>query len=123
MPRGWYLAQGMFPLGYSSSDDDEGPCELPNGRLVCGPHGLVQCGKCCSDYSFMDDILGEDCGDLVDEEDDEEDDDEAIIVPSSGSDLVKGTGLIFPSKFRPPLSSSTPMELFRGRFHFMDIIR
>ncbi len=40
MPRGWYLAQGLIPLDYSSSDD-EGPCELPNGRLVCGPHGLV----------------------------------------------------------------------------------
>ncbi|KAM3428319.1 hypothetical protein NHJ13734_008654 [Beauveria thailandica] len=120
MPRGWYLAQGLFPLGYSSSDDDEGPCELPNGRLVCGPHGLVQCGKCCSDYSFMDDVLGEDCGELEDDENDDEDYD----VPSSlGPDLVRGTGLIFPSKFRPHLGSSSPMEEFRGRFRFMNLIR
>lgn len=69
MPRGWYLAQGLIPLGYSSSDDEEGPCELPNGRLVCGPHGLVRCGKCCVDYSFMDDVLGHD-GEDEDEDDD-----------------------------------------------------
>ncbi|KAK6221388.1 hypothetical protein LQW54_001489 [Pestalotiopsis sp. IQ-011] len=60
MPLGWYLAQGLIPLGPSSSDDEEGPCELPNGRLVCGPHGLVVCGKCCSDYSFMEDVLSND---------------------------------------------------------------
>ncbi|KAM3559456.1 hypothetical protein MY1884_003452 [Beauveria asiatica] len=120
MPRGWYLAQGLFPLGHSSSDDDEGPCELPNGRLVCGPHGLVQCGKCCSDYSFMDDVLGEDCGEL---EDDENDDEDYDVPSSSGPDLVRGTGLIFPSKFRPHLGSSSPMEEFRGRFRFMNLIR
>ncbi|KAI1426563.1 ribonuclease H-like protein [Xylaria sp. FL1777] len=74
MPRGWYLAQGLIPLGYSSSDDEEGPCELPDGRLVCGPHGLVSCGKCCSDYSFMDDVVGEDEYEDEDEEEDNEDD-------------------------------------------------
>ncbi|KAM0807057.1 putative Ribonuclease H-like domain-containing protein [Seiridium cardinale] len=56
MPLGWYLAQGLYPIGPSSSDDEEGPCELPNGRLVCGPHGLVTCGRCCTDYSFMEDV-------------------------------------------------------------------
>ncbi|KAI0817158.1 hypothetical protein GGR55DRAFT_673000 [Xylaria sp. FL0064] len=56
MPRGWYFGQGLIRLGYSSSDDEEGPCELPDGRIVCGPHGLVCCGRCCSDYSFMDEI-------------------------------------------------------------------
>ncbi|KAI1277423.1 ribonuclease H-like protein [Xylaria sp. FL0933] len=68
MPRGWYLGQGLIPLGYSSSDDEEGPCELPDGRIVCGPHGLVCCGRCCSDYSFMDDI-----DDEMDDEDVDED--------------------------------------------------
>ncbi|KAM4056494.1 RNase H domain-containing protein [Hirsutella rhossiliensis] len=97
MPRGWYLAQGLVPLGYSSSDDDEGPCELPNGRLVCGPHGLVRCGICCSDYSFMDDVLGED---IEDNEEDDEDHD-----------------------FRHPTSPLRPMELFRGRVRFMNIVR
>lgn len=130
MPRGWYLAQGLIPLGYNSSDDDEGPCELPNGRLVCGPHGLVQCGRCCSDYSFMDDVLGEHREVLEDDEKDDEDHDlapvaapSAIGVPSLGSDVVRGTGLVFPSKFRHPVSPLRPMELFRGRVRFMNIVR
>lgn len=60
MPLGWYFAQGLIPLGPSSGDDEEGPCRLPNGRLVCGPHGLVVCGKYCSDYSFTEDVLSND---------------------------------------------------------------
>ncbi len=130
MPRGWYLAQGLIPLGYSSSDDDEGPCELPNGRLVCGPHGLVLCGRCCSDYSFMDDVLGENREELEDDENDDEDHDLAPVetppsigVPSLGPDMVRGTGLVFPSKFGPCVSPLRPMELFRGRIRFMNIIR
>ncbi|KAI0103203.1 ribonuclease H-like domain-containing protein [Nemania sp. FL0031] len=71
MPLGWYLAQGLIPLGESSSDDEEGPCELPDGRLVCGPHGRVVCGRCCSDYSFMDEVLN---GDNEDEDEDEDED-------------------------------------------------
>ncbi|KAH6646102.1 ribonuclease H-like domain-containing protein [Truncatella angustata] len=79
MPLGWYLAQGMVPLGPSSSDDEEGPCTLPNGRLVCGPHGLVTCGRCCTDYSFMDDVLSEeDEHGRVDDDDDDDDDDEVV---------------------------------------------
>ncbi|PCD21527.1 hypothetical protein AU210_016487 [Fusarium oxysporum f. sp. radicis-cucumerinum] len=31
--------------------------ELDNGRLVCSFHGLVICGHCCVDYSFMDEAL------------------------------------------------------------------
>ena len=54
------MAQGLIPLGEASSDDEEGPCELPDGRLVCGPHGLVVCYKCCSDYNFD---LSDDSGD------------------------------------------------------------
>ncbi|KAI1439017.1 putative ribonuclease H1 [Xylaria sp. CBS 124048] len=44
------------------------PYELPDGRLVCGSHGLVICGKCCVDYSFMDEINGEDEGGYEDDE-------------------------------------------------------
>ncbi|OIW33173.1 RNase H domain protein [Coniochaeta ligniaria NRRL 30616] len=62
MPLGYYLGQGLIPLTASSSDDEEGPCELPDGRVVCGPHGLIICGKCCVDYSFMDEVLGLDHG-------------------------------------------------------------
>jgi hypothetical protein len=37
----------------------DSPVELPNGRLVCKRHGLVRCGICTVDYSFMDEILGD----------------------------------------------------------------
>ena len=30
--------------------------ELPNGQLVCKPHQLTRCGKCCVDFSFMDEV-------------------------------------------------------------------
>ncbi|KAI1820263.1 ribonuclease H-like domain-containing protein [Xylaria intraflava] len=66
MPRGWYLAQGLIPLGESSSDDDEGPCELPDGRLVCGPHGFSFCTRCCVDYTFTDEGLS-DNGDAIED--------------------------------------------------------
>ncbi|KAJ5743472.1 ribonuclease H1 [Penicillium manginii] len=130
MPRGWYLAQGLVPLNYSSSDDDEGPCELPNGRLVCGPHGLVQCSRCCSEYSFMDDVLGEHREELEDDENDDEDHDLAPVgtpstigVPSLGPDVMRGTGLVYPSKFGLCVSPLQPMELFRGRARFMNMVR
>jgi len=38
------------------------PETLPDGHLVCSAHKLTVCGKCCVDYSFMDDILGDDSG-------------------------------------------------------------
>lgn len=78
MPLGWYLAQGLVPLTASDSDDEEGPCTLPNGRVVCGPHGLVVCGRCCSDYSFMDEVLGlnSEDEDEFDNVGEDEDDDE-----------------------------------------------
>lgn len=128
MPRGWYLAQGLIPLGSSSSDDEEGPCELPNGRLVCGPHGLVSCGKCCVDYSFMDDVLGHDS-----ENEDEDDDSFGSEVEATDSDPVaspldamgprRGTGRVFPAKFVPPSVSGTPLELFSGRKSHMNVTR
>ena len=85
MPRGWYLAQGLIPLGSSSSDDEEGPCELPNRQLVCGPHGLVSCGKCCVDYSFMDDVLSHDS---EDEDEDEDEDGDGSEVGAIDLDLA-----------------------------------
>lgn len=129
MPLGWYLAQGLIPLGPSSSDDEEGPCELPNGRLVCGPHGQVVCGRCCVDYSFMDDVL--DRGSEEEDEDEDEDKDDkaaterhdltANLDPDmlagmlGGPRLTKGTGRIFPTKFVPPSATVTPSELFTGK--------
>lgn len=128
MPLGWYLAQGLIPLGPSSSDDEEGPCELPNGRLVCGPHGQVVCGRCCVDYGFMDDVLDRDS-----ENEDEDEDDEAAIEshglhgnldPDTMADmlgprLTKGTGRTFPTKFVPPSASVTPSVLFTGKRQHM----
>ncbi|KAI1132414.1 ribonuclease H-like protein [Nemania abortiva] len=113
MPRGWYLAQGLIPLGESSSDDEEGPCELPNGRLVCGPHGFVTCGKCCSDYSFMDDILGDDEDEDEDEdeyddvdmdEDEEEDEDDVfdIEIMDMYLNLSSGAKARFRSRYGDP---------------------
>ncbi len=127
MPRGWYLAQGLIPLGESSSDEDEGPCELPNGRLVCGLHGLVTCHKCCADYSFMDDVLSH--GSEEEDENEEEDEDDWYRPgPGAGpvNDLLglrRGTGQSFPAKFVPPSASATPLELFSGRKAFMRVIR
>jgi ribonuclease HI len=43
------------------------PIELPDGQLVCAPHYLTVCGKCCVDYSFLNEI-----NDDADEEDSDE---------------------------------------------------
>jgi ribonuclease HI len=116
-------------------DEEEGPRELLDGRLVCSPHGLVICGKCCSDYSFMDDVLGED-----DDEDEETDDETRAVVNATwgppgrrseaqasndnkppipkdifGTPKRRGTGRVFPTKFDAPLTPSTlPTDLFVG---------
>ena len=120
MPLGWYYAQGLIPIGYDSSDDDDSPCELPDGRMVCGPHGLVVCGKCCVDFSFMD----EDANHEDDEEDDEEEDEDLPINDGNeykpvqfdfGMENRRGSGRAFPTKFIPPADSTLPTDLFLGR--------
>lgn len=105
MPLGWYHAQGLYPLGPSSSDDEEGPCELPDGRVVCGPHGFVVCGKCCSDYSFMDDILNEE----RDEERERQND--ARGEPLTEPEKKRGTGRVIPTIFALS-STGVPIEWF-----------
>ncbi|KAI0595237.1 ribonuclease H-like protein [Biscogniauxia sp. FL1348] len=123
MPLGWYLAQGLYPLNPSDSDDEEGPCELPDGRIVCGPHGLVSCGKCCTDYSFMDDNLSSDAG--KDEYDGSGSHSVNVLVPQdvSGMETRRGTGQVFPTKFIPPTASIMPAELFPGRANYAKLIR
>lgn len=130
MPRGYYLGQGLIPLGYSSSDDEEGPCELPSGRLVCGPHGLVVCPRCCTDYSFMDDVLDDDLDDDDEYLSEEEDEDEEIKVlhaqplgPKWSDEIVRGTGQVFPSKFVPSNSNKAPLEVFPNRHQHIGVVR
>ena len=105
MPLGYYLGQGLIPLGYHSSDDEEGPCELPDGRTVCGLHGLVVCPRCCTDYSFMGSS-----------DEDEEQNDEANSASESDLGAIcpklrRGTGRIIPQKF-VPLAAGQPTTLF-----------
>ncbi|CAH0055703.1 unnamed protein product, partial [Clonostachys solani] len=112
MPRGYYLGQGLIPLGEHSSDDDEGPCELPDGRIVCGPHGLVICGKCCMDFSFMDEVR--------DEADDDDDDDDDFPEVDADQDIGEVSlhlatrreyGHVFPTEFT---DVAAPLEIFHA---------
>ncbi|KAI3398059.1 hypothetical protein diail_9923 [Diaporthe ilicicola] len=143
MPRGYYLGQGLIPLGYSSSDDEEGPCELPNGRVVCGPHGLVTCMKCCTDYSAMNDDLDDDDldDDDLDDDDLDDDDDEDFILEKNedkkpvlfpgfsmpivdpGTKVKRGTGSVFPTKFVPSKSNTAPLDEFPNRHQHIMIVR
>ncbi|KAI2642235.1 ribonuclease H-like protein [Xylaria nigripes] len=69
MPLARYYTEGLVPLGYASSDDDESPFELPDGQLVCGLHGLITCYKCTVDFSFLYEDLEQDQDDSsLDEE-------------------------------------------------------
>ncbi|KAG8801730.1 hypothetical protein FRC17_006564, partial [Serendipita sp. 399] len=54
------------------------PIELPDGTLRCQRHFLEVCGKCCVDYTFMREIIGEA------EEEDEEEDEEEEQPPDEG---------------------------------------
>ena len=126
MPLGWYYAQGLIPIGYDSSDDDDSPCELPDGRMVCGPHGLVVCGKCCVDFSFMNEDADED-DEEEEDADDEDDEEEDEDLPTNDGNEYKpvrhdfgrakrrGSGRAFPTKFIPPTDSTLPTDLFLGR--------
>ncbi|KAK4461519.1 ribonuclease H-like domain-containing protein [Cladorrhinum samala] len=98
------------------------PRELPDGRLVCGPHGRVHCFVCCVDYSFMDDII-------------EGEDDDSFGCEAEATDshpaaglldhkrLRRGTDQAFPTKFVPPSATITPLELFSGRGSHMFVTR
>ncbi|KJZ71488.1 hypothetical protein HIM_09127 [Hirsutella minnesotensis 3608] len=121
----------------SDRDECTGPIELPDGRLICRPHGLEVCGFCCVDYSFMDEILEDS------EDPDEElarevvelygqlsDEGQARIRAQLGlqplshgsahilrhqddeSSARRGSGRVFPTKFIPPSATSIPQDLF-----------
>ncbi|KAK1753846.1 hypothetical protein QBC47DRAFT_361850 [Echria macrotheca] len=87
--------------------------------LVCGLHGLVECWVCCTDYSFMNQMLGRN-------NDDQHDDDGDKIVGFDGSgdhanraasslgpqvpDPGRGTGRVLPGRFTPPSHWITSLQ-------------
>ena len=110
------------------------PTRRSDDRLVCGAHGLVVCGLCTVDYSFMDDILREDEEDSDDKDLDDEDLDDDV-EDSSGDEVFRpttyrargmvvqappfgdrqlrvGSGRVIPGKFTPPTQLDTPGLLF-----------
>lgn len=82
------------------------PIELPDGRLVCNAHGLVICGLCCVDYSFMDEVLG-DSGESEEEYEFPGEEPVSLMRPR-----VRGSGRILPTMFEPPTTSSKADEIF-----------
>lgn len=81
----------------------DSPVELPDGRLVCGPHRLIVCPICTVDYSFME------------ENEDFEDEyasDEATTSDSFFGTPRVGTGRVIPTKFHSATTSDTPQSLF-----------
>lgn len=59
--------------------------ELSNGDLVCYDHGLERCGRCCVDFSFMQDEIG---ALSMDSENEEEPDDEKQDESSSSNAIT-----------------------------------
>ncbi|KJZ68138.1 hypothetical protein HIM_12471 [Hirsutella minnesotensis 3608] len=148
-------------MGDLSSDEFTGPIELPDGSLICRPHGLTVCGHCCVDFSFVDETLeySEDSGKELEREVVElyeqssgdgqahthvqlglqswtignaqvpcQEDDQSSgkanvafkktpsnigVVPSLRPAARRGSGRVFPTKFTPPSTTSTPQDLFK----------
>ncbi|QGI99219.1 hypothetical protein CEK26_012288 [Fusarium fujikuroi] len=88
----------------------DSPVELPDGRLVCGNHGLVVCGSCCVDYSFMDDVLDDDAieGRVRRPEEYEDDLDRAGALDIERLDPIRHMEILFPAgigcKAHPPVT-------------------
>lgn len=93
--------------------------ELPDGSLLCG-HGFKVCGRCCVDFSFMDESSESP------EDSDEEYDPEVAErgrmhmlralhagFMASQDNEQSGSWCVFPTKFTPPSTASTPKDLFK----------
>ncbi|KAF4494921.1 Ribonuclease H [Fusarium agapanthi] len=92
----------------------DSPVELTDGRLVCGTHGLVVCGRCCVDYSFMDDVVDERVR-LPEEYEDDLDRAGSLDIerldPIRRMEMSIGRGSVLPTVLVPP-PSATPQSLF-----------
>ena len=109
-----YILTVSFPDSNKMSWRPDSPVTVPDGRLVCGMHGLVICGSCCADYSLMEDS---------DIEDEDLDGSDAFDVTPSPEDMNEGpadlvntpgvgTGRVIPTKSNPPNDNATPQSLF-----------
>ena len=110
----------------------DSPVELPSGRLVCGTHRLKVCPVCTVDYSFMDEILGENKDsededsededsedeDFGDEDTEDEDTEDTYVIGGGPTRPRVGTGRVIPTKFHPPSTSDTPQSLFPPAMSF-----
>jgi len=94
----------------------DSPVELPDGSLVCKAHGLVVCGICTVDYSFMQDGT-------LDTQDEDNKVQELEFLHSPDLPNILGyvdppgrvapdVSTFIPSKFHPPLPTDSPMSLF-----------
>ncbi|TRX90105.1 hypothetical protein FHL15_009024 [Xylaria flabelliformis] len=121
MPCAWYIAR-LLPLVSSNDDDKGGPSKRSVSQLVCGPHGLVICEKCRTDYRSMDDVLSNDEGE------NEGKSLSYVIGPNHGpttfhDECRRGTGRVFPTVFTPPSTLLKPTDLFPGMATYARITR
>ncbi|EKD15627.1 uncharacterized protein L3040_006024 [Drepanopeziza brunnea f. sp. 'multigermtubi'] len=91
------------------------PVERADGSLVCKYHGLVLCGRCMVDYSFILDELREEKFQTPPRQDDQ-DNKKPSTASTSGqgnfpSDTSSATQSL-PVRFQPPLASDCPLTLF-----------
>ncbi|KAI1091705.1 ribonuclease H-like domain-containing protein [Rostrohypoxylon terebratum] len=108
-PLGWWVAQGYLCYRLDGQDH-RGPCELPDGRVVCGPHGCGVCKKCDSDYTGINYYLVErrknarNFNPYANS-----------MFPMESTAIPKREiGAVFPTEFVPLGGSKIPTELFPG---------
>ncbi|KUJ11292.1 ribonuclease H-like protein [Mollisia scopiformis] len=82
-----------------SSWQPDSPVERPDGSLVCKAHGLVVCGVCTVDYSFMLENLNN--SPFYD----------VVPRPTREQTLNPVPG-VFPTRFRPSAPTDIPSSLF-----------
>lgn len=91
------------------------PVRSADGRLFCGAHGLIVCGRCGVDYSDVDDVIV----DSIEEHEDDADRAGALDIerldPIRHMEISIGRGSVLPTVFVPP-PSTTQQSLFPADF-------